>query len=178
MNIAEALIRLHAMQTYRRIVEESGKAYGPGLIRRRNWVRGVQEQENRRVSLRLSKMPCIKCGTVLSASSTGDHIVPLTKGGPAGAQNYLPLCGKCNASKGSLDLLFWWQKQGRSVADLPHDVICAYARLAWQHVYTDRLEEEAPEFLHQAVSSLLATLPVQCQKAINEIAYRSGVTNG
>jgi hypothetical protein len=153
----EALIILHAAQTILRIHPADGGFYGSGFFRKRDWA-GNLAGENRRVSLRLSQSPCIRCGQALSAGSTGDHIIPLSAGGPLGAQNYLPLCRSCNASKGRKDLIEWWHDSGRSANKLPHDVICAYARLMFSVLNSNR-NRQAPEHLERASRELLASLP-------------------
>src|SRR5215468_5032030 len=107
MKNIEALIILHASQTLLRIRSADGNFYGPRFFKTRDWIGGLSGS-NRRVSLRLAKLPCVRCGLALAPNSTGDHIIPLSQGGPAGAQNYLPLCRSCNASKGAKDLLTWW----------------------------------------------------------------------
>lgn len=170
----QALIRLNAMQSWRRLpTPQDGRPYGPGWFRTRDWVKGL-ESENRRVSMRLSRMgTCIFCGAQLPAGSTGDHIVPLSKGGPQGAQNYLPLCRNDNSSKGDRDLLEWWQSKGRSVAELPDDVICAYARLMWQLYKPQRLlDDRASDYLRTAVESMVAALALspEHQQAVNALS--------
>jgi len=157
MTNLEALIILHAVQTILRIRPADGGFYGPGFFRKRDWA-GNLAGENRRVSLRLAKSPCIRCGVALSAGSTGDHIIPLSAGGPPGAQNYLPLCRSCNASKGKKDLLVWWHDSGRSAGELAHDVICAYARLMFGALNGNH-HSLAPEYLERAAQQLLASLP-------------------
>ncbi len=64
----------------------------------------------------------------------------------------------------------WWLSKGRSAADLPDDVICAYARLMWQWC-KDRglLDKQASDFLQRAVESLLDGLPPEHRRAANAI---------
>ena len=112
-------MRLHAIQTWRRLpVTKDGLPYGPGFFATRRWLETLGD-ENRRVSVRLARISCcLACPTALGADSMGDHLLPLSRGGPVGAQNYVPLCRSCNASKGAKDFLGWWQSRGRSVAEL------------------------------------------------------------
>lgn len=44
-------------------------------------------------------------------SATIDHIIPEVKGGSNHPRNYALCCRECNQSKGSEDLLRWWQSQ-------------------------------------------------------------------
>jgi hypothetical protein len=150
-----ALLQLQMLQGWRRLP----KMYGPGWFGRTDWAKSLRSP-NRNVSLRLSQLhACIFCGKATAPNSTGDHIIPTSKGGPQGAENYLPLCRSHNASKGDRDLLEWWQSKGRLVAELPDDVICAYARLMWQMLeQRNQLDDPAPEALQQAVKSLLSVL--------------------
>lgn len=161
--IREALIALYAIQTWQHALAPDGGFYAAGYFRKRTndlWETAIK-RENRRVSLRLAKMPCIVCGEALSENSTGDHIIPLSKGGPAGAQNYLPLCKSHNSSKGARDLFDWWQtRQGREVRELSPDVICCYSRLLYQWCAERKmLEWPAPDYLTLGLISLIETMP-------------------
>jgi hypothetical protein len=165
--IRQALVWLHATQTFLRLpVAPSGRPYRPAYFTKRDWL-GALAWENRRVSIRLSRCSaCIGCGNNLPADSTGDHIVPISRGGPQGAQNYLPLCRSCNSRKGSRDLFDWWHRQKRGVYELPADVIVAYARLTFCW-YRDRgqLDNEAPPFLAESAMHYLDSLPSSAHRA-------------
>ena len=153
----EALIVVYGAQTFLRLPFPDGNPYGPGFFIKRDWI-GALKGENRRVSLRLAKAPCIRCKSILPVDSTGDHIIAISIGGPLGAQNYLPPCRPCNASKGKKDLLDWWYDSGRSATDLPYDVLCAYARLMFGWL-KQKLAEPAPEPLKSAARDLSRLLP-------------------
>lgn len=171
MTNIQALARLHAIESFRRLpLTKEGKPYGPGFYRKRDWV-GTLNGENRRVSLRLCRMPCIRCNAIMEPSSTGDHIIPLSDGGPVGAQNYLPLCRSCNASKGRKDLFEWWIENGRNACDLDNDVICAYARLKFSWLRERGKElDSAPQHLAIAIDQLCDSLPSGHSSAIAGIA--------
>ncbi len=140
----EFLIWLHKLQQYRRFARKADGEYyrAEGYFKNQapDWT-PLMLRENRGTTLRLANQPCIACGEPLAANSAGDHIIPRSRGGPAGAENYLPLCNgaprRCNSSKGVKDLLEWWTvRLERAVPELPNDVICAYARLKYQwHLY-------------------------------------------
>jgi len=166
--IGQALVWLHATQGFLRLPRaKDGRPYAPGYFARRNWVETLDVSENRRVSIRLSRhTECVACGQAMNASSTGDHIIPRSKDGPRGAQNYLPLCGNCNPSKGTRDLIEWWHGRGRSVRELPLDVVVAYARLTWQwHRDRGTLISAAPAWLAAAASSYLDSLPSDAHRS-------------
>jgi HNH endonuclease len=171
--ISQALVWLHATQGFLRLsVPKDGRPYGPGYFAKRDWL-GALKWENRRVSVRLGRMTtCVGCGSPMPEGSTGDHIVPLSKGGPSGAQNYLPLCRSCNASKGARDLLEWWLGRGRDVGELPLDVIVAYVRLTYCW-YRDRGELDAapPFYLATAAVRYLDQLPSSAHRgAVQKLA--------
>ncbi len=161
MTNAEALLLLHALQSWSRLpLAKDGRPYGPGFFAKRDWIAGVRA-DNRKVSLRLARLgSCVRCSTALSANSSGDHLVPLADGGPNGAHNYIPLCRSCNASKGRRDFLWWWANSGRSVTEVDADVLTSYSRLVFQARERAReLDQDAPEALEKAVTELLSLLP-------------------
>lgn len=129
----EALVAIYAIQTWLHARTPEGRTYSAGFfLSRTDYWEPALRKENRRVSLRLARQPCIVCGEALSENSTGDHIIPLSKGGPPGATNYLPLCKSHNSSKGARDLFAWWQGRGGEVRELSPDVLCSYSRLLYQ----------------------------------------------
>jgi len=128
-------------------------------------------RENRSNSFRLyergQKKGCLHCDGAMAKGSTGDHLLARHSGGPDGAQNYIPLCGRCNSSKGKTEFFTWWQKKNRSAAELPADLLCAYARLWWQkHEADGTLDMPAPTALVRAVLELRAALPIEQQWAV------------
>lgn len=155
----DLLVQLHAFQSFRRLPHKDGAPYGPGFFYGRDWAGRLTTDENRRVSFRLWDIRvCLMCEGELSRSSTGDHCVALVAGGPNGAQNYIPLCRSCNASKGRKDFLEWWTFRGRLLEQLPNDAICAYARLTWRYL-DGRRDSAAPDWIYEAVSEAASSLP-------------------
>jgi hypothetical protein len=160
MTIRESLAALHAMQTFRRLpLAKDGKPYGPGFFAKRDWE-GALVWPNRRVALRLGRLgKCIRCATPVGDLS-GDHIIPTSKGGPLGAENYMPLCRSCNASKGDRDLLDWWYKSDRWATELPDDVIIAYCRLMFVLCQgQQRLDDPATPSMIRACDDFARAMP-------------------
>lgn len=162
----DALARIHAVECFKTACSRSGKTYGPGFFGRRDF-RGTLSHENRRVAIDLiSAGVCLACDDVVPPSSTGDHIIPKTHGGPDGAQNYAPLCPSHNSSKGAKDFMDWWYSMGRRSTELPIRFLIAYARLKYQQCLSEgTLQAQAPASLHDAVADLLASLPTQAHRA-------------
>jgi HNH endonuclease len=160
MTTRQALVRMHAIQSWHRVpLAKDGRPYGPGIFAGRAWETRLLD-ENRRISVRLARIAtCLRCTRDLDSGSTGDHIIPRSRGGPDGATNYLPLCRSCNASKGAKDLIEWWLASARSAVELPDDVLCAYARLMYRwSLDRGALDEPAPPSLRTAVEQLIAPM--------------------
>lgn len=145
-----------------------------GTICSDNSVKGCHNgirRENRSNSFRLyergQNKGCLLCGKPMAKGSTGDHLLALHSGGPEGAQNYIPLCGRCNSSKGKTEFFAWWQRKGKSATNLPADLLCAYARLWWQkYEAEDMLDMQASPALVQAVLEIRGTFPIEQQWAV------------
>ncbi len=169
MTSGDALVQLHAVQSFLRLpLASDGRSYGPGFFAARDWLKGL-ESENRRVTLRLaSRKTCAVCNAVLSGSSTGDHLIPRSQGGPVGAQNFLPLCRFCNASKGNRDFLEWLIEKACDVRTLDLDTVCAYARLKYVWLKErGRLGDDPHPALQQTLAALRAQLPEGHQDALD-----------
>jgi 5-methylcytosine-specific restriction enzyme A len=74
--------------------------------RERTRVRGTRQQRGysdqwfQLVKMAISQQPyCSACGT--TSDLTGDHRIPLSKGGTSTLENIQVLCRLCNSSKGS-----------------------------------------------------------------------------
>lgn len=152
----DALFLLYLLNDWRRVEPRPG----PSWFRGHGVVPGITG-DNRKVSLRLARATsCLMCDEPIGEDSTGDHIVALHNGGPAGIENYLPLCKRCNSSKGKRDLLEWWQIKDRQVDELSADVLCAYVRLTYRRVVRCRAHNDPAEpQLSQAVHELLESMP-------------------
>lgn len=166
MTILDALARIHAVECFKTACDRSGKVYGPGFFGRRDF-RGNLSHENRRVAIDLIAMgTCLACGEPVPSSTTGDHIVPVSRGGPSGAQNYAPLCRSHNSSKGPRDFMDWWYSMGRRSTELPVRFLIAYARLKHQQCLREgTLQADAPASLSDAVADLMASLPTPSHRA-------------
>lgn len=164
-----ALIRLHALEAWRRLpLAGDGRPYGPGFFATRDWEGTLARGENRRVSLRLAALgECLGCQTPMAPGSTGDHLVPKAEGGPDGAQNYLPLCRSCNSSKGKRDLLEWWVAAGKAPVTLTPDALCAYTRLRFKQCEAaGTLDDPARPALVAVVEGLAQDLPPRHREAV------------
>ncbi len=174
MTSGDALVRLHAAQSFFRLpIPADGHPYGPGFFRGRDWRKGL-ESENRRVTLRLAgRRTCAICEAELSTASTGDHLIPVAEGGPTGAQNFLPLCRSCNASKGKRDLLEWLAGKGLDVRRLDPDILCAYARLkyGWLRAH-GRLADPPAAALAAALNAIRTQLPDGHRRALDALVCR------
>ncbi|MEM2047605.1 MAG: HNH endonuclease, partial [Candidatus Jordarchaeales archaeon] len=156
MNIERMLVALRAWSHWYLVVSRSPK-YLPGLSLLEKGFETAEKSlrsESRKTVLRLAKMnTCVACGSRITIAS-GDHIIPLSKGGPQSAENFMPLCKRCNSSKGNRDLLEWWLSLGRHIKDLNPDVLTIYLRLAF------RLKAYPPPgVLVEAVRQAGETLP-------------------
>lgn len=155
-----ALVALYLLTDWLRLRREGTEA-GPGWFEHHGVLTGIC-RENRGVSFTLLRIGrCLQCNEPLPPGASGDHIVSREAGGPDGAQNYMPLCGPCNASKGKHDLLWWWAaKKGRSALELPVEALTAYARLTWAlYLRTGRDRKPVEPALQHAIRELLDELP-------------------
>ena len=168
MTNAAALRKLYAIHAYRRLsLPEDGKPYGPGFFKNRDTTAGLTAP-NRRVILRLRAMGvCQFCGEPLDMNSGGDHLIPLSQGGAPGVENYAPLCGPHNLSKGKKDFLEWWQWKGRSVVDIHLDLMCAYLRLTYEAMERQgTLGDDAGPHLRQALSVMMDAMRPEISDAV------------
>lgn len=164
LTVGDALAQLLAVQGWTHLpLAKDGLPYGPGFFHKRNWFRALSNH-NRRVSFRLQRYGrCLRCAEELPEDSTGDHLVPRSRGGPDDAQNYAPLCKRCNVGKRARDFAEWWTSSGLSLASLPQrvaaDVLCAYARLRYRLALDDGdLDSPAPSYLCAFLSDAKSSL--------------------
>lgn len=125
-------------------------------------------RETRDMALRqIRSQICVACERPTSPTSTGDHLIPIAKGGPQAPYNFMSLCQSCNSSKGTKDLFEWWYgAKGRPLTDLPKDIICMYARLMYQQLSVIQLEQPAPDPLVQCLRQYFLQTPLKLRAAI------------
>jgi hypothetical protein len=161
MIVKEALVKLWAWTHWYGIpISPSGSRYGlPPLQRGLDGAIRSLTSPSRNSVLRLTRLgKCAYCGGSCSPNSTGDHIIPLSLGGPQSAENHAPSCRSCNSSKSDRDLLDWWIGQSRSVPDINLDVLRIYLRLTYQLLeQRGALDEEASIPLRTAVEQVRTT---------------------
>jgi hypothetical protein len=171
----QALVGLYLVNDWRRVPRPPS----PDWFRRHGVLTGLAAGTTRRCAIRLARSrTCVGCGSEASENSEGDHIVPVSRGGPPGAENYIPMCKRCNSSKGTRDLLEWWHLKGKSAADLPVDVLMAYSRLMLPRLSYERsLASPAPDGVVAIFKELAAPLGDEHRRALwTRIQWVVGVT--
>ena len=159
--LKEALIALRAWSHWHRIVGEHPK-YLPGrslLEAGFKIAPSSLKEESRRTVIRLARLgKCVACGVEVGVGS-GDHIIPLSRGGPQSVENFMPLCKRCNSSKGDKDLLEWWISYGRRIEALNHDALDVYLRLRYRLASEEELDFPAPWYFSEALKQAEEMLP-------------------
>lgn len=160
-NVQQALVATYLLQDWLRLRQQTGESYGPSWFARHGVLVGISSVEARKSAIRLVLSgECVGCGEPVPLGSDGDHLLPLAGGGSWGLENYIPLCARCNSSKGDRDFLAWWRKRGGLAQDIPPDVLLAYARLSFRHhVRLGTTGRPAAQPLATAVSELMELLP-------------------
>lgn len=69
--------------------------------------KGVYGPYWRRLSRRVVEAAGYRCAYCTGPGSTGDHVVPHTRGGESRPENVVCACGRCNTSKGNRTLAEW-----------------------------------------------------------------------
>jgi hypothetical protein len=162
MNYHEALTKLWAWQHWYRTTDREGRHYGVSFLRKGfDSAPKSLHSDSRDTVRRLNLLgKCMNCGAVVSPNSTGDHIIPLAKGGPQSSVNLEPLCRSCNSSKGDKDLLEWWIEGEQKTIDMLNvDALCIYLRFMYQMLERQNmLQEEVPDYCEAAVLQAAMTM--------------------
>jgi len=125
---------------------------------------GGLQQESRGPVLRLAKLgTCVFCNTPVG-NGVGDHIIPLSRGGPNSAENFMPLCKRCNSSKGTKDLIEWWISKGRHIRELNLDALVIYLRLRYRLATEKALKSRVPWYIAKALAQAEETLPSEVKE--------------
>ena len=113
-------------------MNRSGTIYGPGVLADvLNFKKTLVGPHAQAVTRRLILSErCYSCDVFVefTATAQGDHLIPKSKGGSLGLENFGPMDPRCNALKSNHDLMDWWARMGKSLADLNNDVMVQYAR--------------------------------------------------
>jgi len=154
-------------------IESDGTLKYPisGILKRftpANWDNYNQRDIRDMAADQIRMKSCIFCETPVSNRSTGDHLIPSSKGGKTTPDNWIALCRSHNSSKGPKDFIEWIHGfYGISLNLCPADIIMMYARLRYQSCSEiSTLEQDAPEYIIEAIRDALREyLPLE-RKAI------------
>ena len=164
--LREALVFLKAWSHWFYVVKKDPKYY-PALSLFWRELKSAEEHlrvQSRKTVLRLANLRrCIFCGVEVSSGS-GDHIIPVSRGGPNSAENFMPLCRRCNSSKGNKDLLEWWFSKGRKLRELNLDTLVIYLHFQYRIAEEGRLDEPIPPNIFKAIREAMIELPEQLRK--------------
>jgi 5-methylcytosine-specific restriction endonuclease McrA len=81
---------------------DCGKARERARVRAPRKQRGYTDQWLQLVKVAIGRQPyCSACGA--TTNLTGDHRIPLSKGGTSTLENIEVLCRRCNSAKGNRD---------------------------------------------------------------------------
>ena len=171
--LREALVFLKAWSHWFYVVKKDPKYY-PALSLFWRELKSAEDHlrvQSRKTVLRLANLRrCIFCGAEVSLGS-GDHIIPVSRGGPNSAENFMPLCKRCNSSKGNKDLLEWWFSKGRKLRELNLDVLVIYLRFQYRIAEKEvKLDEPPSPNIFKAVREAMIELPEQLRKKITLFA--------
>lgn len=149
----------------------NGESYSvPGLLRRytpAHWDDYNSRDIREMCAEQIRRTTCIICDEPMSKSTTGDHLIPLSRGGKEGLPNYIALCKSHNSSKGPKDFVEWWTGKGWKLEQAHPDVLCMYSRLRYQLCRdTNILDFAAPDYLVEALRSEILNQPSPDRKAI------------
>ena len=145
----EYLIDCYVQLVYRRLKHERRLSQGHCVgiaLRLRSRLRagetaitaiGVRDERRKLEGM------CVYCGRI---ADTVDHLIPRLTGGPDSADNLVPACKACNASKSGRDVYHWAQRKGF----FPLGVTRRYLVLAWRWCEQAGLLDEPMDALRAA----------------------------
>ena len=175
MSNREGLMKLRAWSHWYLICRDS--KYQPGFKKLKEGLEIANKSlrgDSRKTVLRLARRGrCVNCNINLPNVTNGDHIIPLSKGGALSVENFMPLCKRCNSSKGNKDLLDWWINfQGKRIEQLDFDALCVYSRFMFRILEKDgSLDKPAPNYYLNAVKQAEETLPDELKRYFQEFTY-------
>jgi hypothetical protein len=155
---SEALLALYSLADFERVARTS-RPPQPSWFETHGVHLGIVGTNRGCVTRLLERGECSGCGTPVSGG-TGDHLLPLDRGGPAGLENYIPLCRCCNSTKGTRDFLDWWERRGGAAEQIDPDILVSYCRLMWSDLLRRRQlgQRNADSTLAKAVDRLYRRL--------------------
>ena len=161
LTLMHALIGLRAWSQWYYVVSVNPK-YLPGFrilrVAFETALKSLQSESRKTIIRLISYRKCLMCGTDVGLGQ-GDHVIPISKVPYHCAENYAPLCKRCNASKGAKDLLEWWIGKGKCITELHPDALTVYLRLKFRFTPPEELHLPAPEYFKIALQQAESTLP-------------------
>ena len=158
------LLRLAAVIHWRKsLVNGRGKIPSPGFFRNVVPFESALHSNDRTNVLRLANLHCCyACNRPVNPFATGDHIIPKSIGGSHGAENYGPMCTKCNSSKGTRDALEWLAgRKSFNLQTMNLEILITYTRQMFVMVSGQRqlgdLVNGPKDFLIRQFASTLPT---------------------
>jgi len=178
-SLNDALVQLAAIQMYRRMGPgRDGTPYHPNYFKRHksDFVQALKNPNGKVITRLWRPMTCVICGESLPPNTTGDHVIPRSQGGKEGVENRVPLCKTCNYGTGGKhvsDLFEWLYKCDYDFSQINLDLMIVYARLRYQHATEDELQEDAPEYIIEAINGICGTLTRDCTNAGRKLSQSS-----
>ena len=161
LSLMHALIALRAWSQWYYVVSMNSK-YLPGCrilrVAFETALKSLQSESRKAVIRLIAYRKCLMCGADVGLGQ-GDHVIPISKVPYHCAENYAPLCKRCNASKGAKDLLEWWIGKGKCITELHPDALTVYLRLKFRFTPPEELHLPAPEYFKIALQQAESTLP-------------------
>jgi len=158
------LFALYGLQQWECLAQPRYGEYKPGYFYNavHGILRGLQTPSRLTALRHQQTRTCIACQTLVDLTrSRLDHIIPRAHGGPEHLGNAIVLCQRCNSSKGTKDLLAWWNSKQYPAATLPREVLCLYCRIYWQHYNAEWLGQPITAALRDFLLARAAGLPSQ-----------------